>query len=125
MTKISEIKVNEQRESLEWKCTCQTQKIFIKLTGISQAMPHPKTNEVFALSGTEGQPGLLSIFSCSGEELGVILPPEGFQFYYLSDHPEVVISVVCVSSMPVEGWRDWHFGIDVQNSRLYRHCPAY
>ncbi|MGQ7273726.1 hypothetical protein [Marinobacter sp. V034] len=92
---------------------------------IDQAIVDNKHNGIVILSGKNNNlPTRLTAVLSDGSSFDLSCPKK-FSFYYLSEHAEIGISVVCVSPDPVNGWRDWHFGIDYEKKELFRHCPAY
>ncbi len=66
----------------------------------------------------------LEVYGFDGSRLASIGPPSGFDFYYLSEHAQHGVSVVCVANAPINGWYDWHFRIDIDNGRVVRTSPA-
>jgi len=74
----------------------------------------------------DGAPGtrVLCGFSHGGEALFRVGPPAGFEFSYLTGHPEVGAAVVCGGAVKIDNWYDWHFSVDLRTGRLERHCPA-
>ena len=97
----------------------------ISLNGsIDSALMDTDRNLVFLLINNEKSSALLQVFNLNGEQLVGLLPPEDFEFYYLSKHHKLGVSVVCVSEKKIDHWNDWHFGYDKENNELYRYCPA-
>ncbi|WP_141215578.1 hypothetical protein [Hahella sp. CCB-MM4] len=123
MSDICGVVADKNKGTLTWKC--RDQNISINLDGIDQAVADVKQNVVVVLTDVSTLPEILLVFSCDGKKLASFSPPDGFQFYYLSEHPELGASVVCVSSNSIDGWHDWHFGLDLKGHSLFRHCPSY
>lgn len=92
---------------------------------VDQAIVSNKQKAIVILINKNGHPFILQTRKLDGTEIFQTTAPAPFRFYYLSKHPEVDISIVCVTEEPIEGWRDWHFGIDVKKKNIFRHCPAY
>ncbi len=123
MSDITDVVANKNNGTLTWKC--RGLNVSITLDGVDQAIADVKENVVVVLADVSDLPETLLVFSCDGKKLASLSPPEGFQFYYLSEHPELGISVVCVTSDSIDGWHDWHFGVDLKGHNLFRHCPSY
>jgi len=121
MNKIQNLVLRE--DSAEWNYN--NKKVVVPLEKIEQAEISDLTNSVYVLLKGDRLPSILKIFSETGHEIETTSAPEGFQFYYLTQHPDLGVSIVCVTSNPIEGWRDWHFGYDFNKRSLFRHCPAY
>lgn len=93
---------------------------------LDQALLDEKTGNACVLFERTGDtPASLGLFNKQGQSLANLAEPENFRFSYLTYHPDVGFAVVASSSEQVEGWYDWHFGIDFANRKLFRHCPAY
>jgi hypothetical protein len=123
MPTIENFDVNKTEGILHWNFLSQQVSVAVK--NIDQALADDVHKVIIVLSDADKLPKSLSVFSGDGEELFRITSSSELQFYYLSEHPELGVSVVCVFPDPVDGWRDWHFGIDFQKKELFRHCPAY
>ena len=92
----------------------------------SQALLDEKTGNACALfERTDSSSARLVLFNKRGEIVANLEEPENFFFSYLTHHPKVGFAVVASTNEKVEGWYDWHFGIDFTNRKLFRHCPAY
>jgi len=123
MPAIEKFAVDKTKESISWFCFGKTKTKAIP--GLDQAIIDPKSGNIIVLAGSGGLPNKLVILDGEGRTSYELSPPDGFQFYYLSNHPELGGSVVCVTDEPIDGWSDWFFGIDRSKSTLFRHCPAY
>lgn len=99
--------------------------ISILCKNLKNAYLYKKVNTILALSGEDNSYSSLIGFSVEGEKKFEVAPPNGFSFYYLTDHPKADASVVCVSKEYVDGWTDWYFSVDILNGNLTRLCPAY
>jgi hypothetical protein len=98
----------------------------ISVGGLEQAMADTVNDRVLALQAAQGLPVQLKVFSATGQEVAVLPPPEGFRLYYLTPYRKLGVAVVCVTTAePVDGWQDWHFGLDLARRRLFRHAPSY
>lgn len=92
----------------------------------SQALLDESTGNACVLFERTGDtPAGLALFNQRGQLLAHLAEPENFLFSYLTYHPEVGFAVVASANEKVEGWYDWHFGVDFANRKLFRHCPAY
>ena len=123
MTEINELIVNKETSTVEWKWRGSL--ISKNLTKIDQAMINKNDGVIYILFETENLPKSLALFSGDGTELARLSSPESFEFYYLTEYPEVGVSVVCVSRAPVDGRSDWHFVYNKDSHGLERHCPSY
>lgn len=120
MSVIEDLKFEKNSDSLGW--ICNGSRVCLSLKKVVQALLDDEKDLVVVLHGSEK----ISVFDCGGTELLKFDEPgEGFQFYYLVRHPDLGVAVVCLSPESVDGWRDWHFGIDIKNRTLFRYCPAY
>lgn len=97
----------------------------VPLVDIDSACEFPNNDLVVALVGTNDFPISLIGFNADGTERFRVYAPKGFIFSYLSTHPKVSMTVVCLANTPIDGWSDWHFAINPKNGALTRHCPAY
>lgn len=120
---ISELLVDKERNSLSWRFNGQH--VEITYSNVEQAVASDSQKAIIVLIAQDKIPILLKAFTLEGIEIFQTTAPSPFSFYYLSKHPEVDISVICVSERPIEGWNDWHFGIDIKKTKIFRHCPAY
>ncbi|TGN38851.1 hypothetical protein [Marinobacter confluentis] len=123
MPAIEKFVVDKKKESISWSCFGQTRNKTIP--GLDQAIVESKNGNILVLAGANGSPNKLVILDGEGRISCELSPPEGFQFYYLSNHPEIGGAVVCVTDESIDGWNDWFFGIDFSNASLFRHCPAH
>lgn len=122
--KIAEgLSLDRQKGTLSW--IFDGQDITIDCPGVDQAIISDKQRAIITLAGEDNTPSVLIAFAFDGSEIFRASAPSPFNFYYLSNHPEVDVSVVCVTREPIDGWRDWHFGVDVKQKKIFRHCPAY
>ena len=99
--------------------------ISIVCENLKSAYLYENVNTILALSGEGNSYSSLIGFSVEGERKFEVGPPDGFSFYYLTNHPKVEASVICVSEKYVDGWTDWYFSVDISNGNLTRLCPAY
>ena len=114
---------DQTNSELTWEYGGHKQSVLLK--AIEQYALDEQLDCIFALSGNgPGQEKLYVIEAKSGDCKSV-QPPSGFSFYYLTKHPKLGVSIVCVSDEPVEGWRDWHFSFDPGSIELKRAIPAY
>lgn len=120
---IKNLLVDKGKDSLSWDF--KGQHVEIMCPNVDQAIVSVKQKAIVALIAKNDIPILLKAFTLDGVEIFQAAAPSPFNFYYLSNHPEVDISVVCITENPIDGWRDWHFGIDVKKKEIFRHCPAY
>ena len=98
----------------------------LEFGAFSQALLDEKTGNACVLfERKDNIPASLGLFNQRGELLANLLEPQNFLFSYLTYHPDVGFAVVAGSNEKVDGWYDWHFGIDLANRKLFRHCPAY
>ncbi len=109
--------------TLQW--TAAGKRVQVAAAGFEQAQADATNDCVLALEATATLPSRLHVFASSGAVLATLGAPQGFQFYYLTPYPQLGVAVVCVTSQPVEGFRDWHFGVDLKQGTLFRHAPAY
>lgn len=123
MTEINEFIVNKEADTVEWRW--RDDLILKSLPKIDQAMIDKKDGVIYVLFENENLPKSLVLFSSNGTELARLSPPQLFDFYYLTEYPELGVSVVCVSRVPVDGRSDWHFVFNKDKHSLERHCPAY
>jgi hypothetical protein len=82
-------------------------------------------NIILALSGEGNYPDKLTGYNVTGERIFQVPPPKNYLFSYLTTHPSNPIAVVCSGKEKIEGWYDWHFGIDSNKGTLTRLSPAY
>jgi hypothetical protein len=120
---ISDFVFGKSQGSLQW--VNGGRKVRILAAGLEQAQADTVNDRVLALQAAQGLPNRLKVFSATGQELADLPPPEGFQFYYLTPYSKLGVAVVCVTTEPVAGFRDWHFGLDLARRRLFRHAPSY
>lgn len=123
METIEKLVVDKKSESISWFRFGQAKNITI--SGLDQAIIEPKKWNILVLIGSGEPPNSLMILDDEGRMLRELSPPDGFKFYYLSNHPEIGGAVVCVTDEPIDGWNGWFFGIDFSNASLFRHCPAH
>jgi hypothetical protein len=123
MPTIENFDVNKTEGMLHW--IFLNRQVSVAIKNIDQALVDDVHKVIVVLSDADKLPKSLLVFSGDGEKLFKITSSSELQFYYLSEHPELGVSVVCVFPDPVDGWRDWHFGIDFQKKELFRHCPSY
>lgn len=109
--------------SVRWKN--RNEQIEVSNIGVFQADADQDKELVFLLVRKSCDDVFLKILSASGDCLAVLSPPIGFDFSYLSRHPDIGVAVVAGANQRVEGWFDWHFGYDEARKALFRHCPAY
>jgi hypothetical protein len=123
-SKIRDFVFDEKQHKLAW--SCEGTRVEPAAKDFEQAMADPVHDLVLALEAApQGLPRRLHVFAAAGTEIATLDPPEGFQFYYLTPYEKLGVAVVCVTAEPVEGWRDWHFGLDPKTQKLFRHAPAY
>ena len=120
---INDLLVDKERKTVSWDFKGH----FVEITcpSVDQAIASVKQKAIVALIAKNNIPILLKAFTLDGIEIFQAAAPSPFNFYYLSNHPEVDISVVCITENPIEGWSDWHFGINIQKKKSFRHSPAY
>lgn len=123
MTSISEFLIEKNEGLIRWNF--RKSPISIPLKNIDQAIVDKINNTVFVLTGVNELPTDLYIYSDDGMEIMRKKAPIGFQFYYLSEYPKHGVSIVCVAEKPIEGWQDWHYGVDYQKKELFKIGPAY
>lgn len=121
--KIKKLLVDKDKGFVSWDS--DSGHIEISCPTVDHAIVSDMRRMVFILSNKNNKPFLLQVFDFNGNEIYSSEAPKSFSFYYLSNHPDVDVSVVCVCDEPIDGWRDWHFGINLKEKKLYRHCPAY
>ncbi|MBW3199337.1 hypothetical protein [Marinobacter nauticus] len=114
---------DQTNSELTWEYGGHKQSVLLK--AIEQYALDEQLDCIFALSGNgPGQEKLYVIEAKSGDCKSV-QPPSGFSFYYLTKHPKLGVSIVCVSDEPVDGARDWHFSLQPGSIELKRAIPAY
>jgi hypothetical protein len=123
MSKIREFIFDQTRENLEW--VYEGRRIQLAAKDFEQALVDTVYDLVFALKASNALPDRLHVFSALGKEIVTLDAPDGFQFYYLTPYSTLGVSVVCVTSEPIAGWNDWHFGFDLKTNKLFRYCRAY
>lgn len=125
MTKILDLTLNDG--DIHW--TINGKIILAKRSKYTQALADESKNLVFALAnnGKENEEdiNLLHVFAENGTLIASLGPPNGYNFSYLTKHPEVGVAVVAGTNEKIDGWYDWHFGFDLTKKSLFRHCPAY
>lgn len=123
MPDVSGVNYDEDKSLITWKYNGRTQSL--KLKSVDQYALDQKTGLILALTGADSVPDSLHFIDAKDGSYRSLRPPSGFDFYYLTNHPQLGVSVVCVSENPVEGWRDWHFSVDPGTNSLSRAIPAY
>lgn len=123
VTSINSLVVEKSDGLIKWRLGMEP--ISISLKDIDQAILNKVSNIVLVLTGPNGLPDHLHVYSGDGVEVVKTVAPVGFQFYYLSEYTGLGASIVCVAETPIDGWRDWYFGFDLKSKKLFRHGPAY
>lgn len=80
---------------------------------------------VYVLAETLG-PRVYALFvydAATGEARAHITPPEGWDFYRLTDHPRGP-SVIATTGEREKGHQDWHFVIDPKAGTVTRTVPS-
>lgn len=122
MLKIQNVLLDKENRLIKWSANGKD--IILNELPIDSALVDQNRGMVFILTGSKNLPDELKIYSASGENISNFKSPENFDFYYLSNHPTLGVSVICVTDALIDNWRDWHFGYDIKEKKLFRHCPA-
>lgn len=69
-------------------------------------------------------PESLLVFGWDGQMRRTFSPPPGFKLYYLTSNAQVGVSVVCITSTPIDGWTDWQFAMNLETGELERLSPS-
>lgn len=88
---------------------------------IDQAFAWEKKRVILVLLDS---PAILLVLDYEGRVIHSFPPPEGFSFYYMGYRPNDEVSVVCVTSTPIDGWQDWQFRINLERGELERFAPS-
>lgn len=123
MLKIQNVLLDKENGVIKWSTNGKD--IVLHEIGVDSALADKSREIVIILTGRDNFPDELKIYSATGENISNLKSPDKFDFYYLSNHPTLGVSVICVTDAPVDNWRDWHFGYDIEEKKLFRHCPAY
>ena len=120
---MSEVSYDEDQSIISWNYDgCKRS---LKLKSVSQYALDERAGHIFALSVAGSVPEDLYLVDAKDGRYRSLRRPPGFVFYYLTSHPQLGVSIVCVSEELVEGWRDWHFSYDPVSNKLVRAIPAY
>lgn len=123
MPEVEKLVIDEKNELVSWR---YLGRCFSKVVpGLEQAIIDLNAERILVLYSVDGAPSDLMTMNAEGEVTCELSAPDGFQFYYLSNHPDLGGAVVCTTNQPINGWSDWFFGIDLSLKALVRHCPAY
>lgn len=123
MPDVSDVNYDENKSIITWKYDGHNQSLELK--SVDQYELDQSNGFILVLTGTDSVPDSLYIIDAKDGSYRSLRPPSGFDFYYLTNHPQLGASVVCVSENPVEGWRDWHFSVEPGTNNLSRAIPAY
>ncbi len=114
------MKVDLINGKLAWINAGQT--IEINHVDFIQKRYYPKCDLIVALIGKNSNaPDRIVGYTRSGKLIFKSMPPDGFTFAYLCEHPQADIAVVCGSNAGDNNpntWRDYFFSVNSQNGSL-------
>jgi hypothetical protein len=123
MGEVRNLAINEARTSVSW--TYDEKEIQINAENIGQCMEDKIHGKIIVSLNKGEHPYQVKVFEITGEQLFLFDDPKPFEFYYLKEHSQFGVSIVCVSDEPVDGRMDWQFEVDYETGQLKRSAPSY
>ncbi|WP_058958510.1 hypothetical protein [Type-F symbiont of Plautia stali] len=118
-----ELKLLVEQSIIEWRYKGDT--FSLTLSEVDQVLVDQGRELIFILDQKKDFPERLTIITATGKIVSSFLPPDDGRFYYMTTDSKKEVLIVCVFTVKIDGWSDWHFSFHPQRKQLERLSPVY